>query len=71
MSHMSGLELARSIVQINPTARIMVLTAFFEDMVQLPPSLRGFIIRDAILEKPLGLRKICEDVEKQLQIGSR
>jgi len=68
MPMMHGFEFLERITGIKPDIRVMVMTAYFKDMVEIPMVLRGILGIDAVLQKPSGLRKVCEDVKRQLEL---
>lgn len=68
MPQMSGFAFLEKITEIKPEVKVMMLTAYFPDMLEIPKVLQGILKVDAILEKPIGIRTICADVKKQLKI---
>jgi DNA-binding NtrC family response regulator len=69
MREMSGFDFIEQITQIKPDIKVTMMTAFIRDTVDIPEMLRGILKVDSILEKPVGIRKVCLHVRKQLQIG--
>jgi DNA-binding NtrC family response regulator len=68
MPHMSGLELAQHILRIEPGMKVMLMTAFQINSIDLEHNLP--IVRyEVILKKPFRLAEICSAVKKQLQIS--
>lgn len=69
MPNMTGLELARHMLAIRQDMKIMLMTAFQIDSLELENNLP--VIKHAdILEKPFRLVEICNGVKKQLQIAT-
>ena len=66
MPRMTGLELAQHILQIKPDMKIMLMTAFQVDSLEL--SMLPIVKYEDILEKPFRLKQICNGVKKQLHI---
>jgi len=66
MPRMTGLELAQHILQIKPDMKIMLMTAFQVDSLEL--SALPIVKYEDILEKPFRLKQICDGVKKQLYI---
>lgn len=69
MPDMSGLELAKHMLEIKQDMKIMLMTAFQIDSLELENSL-PIIKRGDIIEKPFRLVEICNGVKKQLQIAT-
>lgn len=67
MPRVSGIELAQHILRIRPDIKIMLMTAFQIDSLDLERSL-PIVKHSDILEKPFRLAEICSGVKKQLQI---
>ena len=67
MPHMSGLELAQRMLKIKPDVKIMLMTAYQVDTLDLETSLPIIKYKD-ILRKPFRLAEICSAVKKQLQV---
>lgn len=66
MPRMTGLELAQHILQIKPDMKIMLMTAFQVDSLEL--SVLPIVKYEDILEKPFRLKQICDGLKKQLHI---
>jgi len=66
MPRMTGLEFAQHILQIKPDMKIMLMTAFQVDSLEL--SVLPIVKYEDILEKPFRLKQICDGVKKQLHI---
>lgn len=69
MLRMSGFELARMIRDIKPDVKIMLMTAYQIDSLDLESTLPIIKYKD-ILNKPFRLKEICDGIKKQLQIAS-
>lgn len=69
MPGMSGLELAKKILEIKRDTKIILMTAFQVDSLKLQNTL-PIIKRGDIIEKPFRLIEICNGVKKQLQIAT-
>ena len=67
MAPMTGFEFIEKVTEIKPEIKVLMLTAYFRDMLDIPVVLRGVLKVDAILEKPIGIKKVCESVRRQLQ----
>jgi DNA-binding NtrC family response regulator len=63
MPHMTGLELAQHILQIKPDMKIMLMTAFQVDSLELKTIL-PIVKYEDILEKPFRLKQICDGLKK-------
>ena len=68
MPHMSGVELAQHLLGIKPDIKIMLMTAFQIDALELESCL-PIIKYEDILKKPFRLKEICDGIKKQLQIA--
>jgi CheY-like chemotaxis protein len=67
MPHMTGLELAQHLLRIRPDVKIMLMTAYQIDSLDLQSTLP--IVRyEDILRKPFRLVEICNAVKKQLSV---
>lgn len=67
MNEMTGLELAQHMLRLKPDIKIILMTAFQIDTIDLERTLP--IIRyEDILQKPFKLKQVCEGVRKQLTI---
>ena len=66
MPLMSGIELARNMLRINPDIKIVVMTAFevTDEMLSGMTTVR----HSEILKKPFRLAEICDSVKRQLQV---
>ncbi len=69
MPGMSGLELVNHVLRIRPQVKVMLMTAFEINMLELESSLPVVKHKD-ILKKPFRLKEICESVKRQLQMSS-
>jgi CheY-like chemotaxis protein len=69
MPHMSGIELATHLLRIKPDVKVMLMTAYQINSLDLESSLPVIKYED-ILRKPFRLKEICDGVKKQLQITS-
>jgi len=69
MPDMSGLELAKKLLEIKQDTKIILMTAFQVDLLELQNNL-PVIKRGDIIEKPFRLVEICNGVKKQLQIAA-
>ncbi|HYD90004.1 MAG TPA: response regulator [Flavobacterium sp.] len=69
MPQMSGIELAKKIMQIKPDIKIILMTAYQVDSIDLKGNL-PIVKYEDILKKPFRLVEICGAVKKQLQIAS-
>lgn len=67
MPNMSGIELAKHLLRLKPDIKIMLMTAYQIDSLDLESNL-PIIRSEDILKKPFRLKEICEGVKKQLQI---
>ena len=68
MPGMSGLELAREILKIKPDQKIMLMTAYQVDTIDLQVGLPMITHRD-ILKKPFVFADICNGIRKTLQVS--
>lgn len=68
MPHMSGIELAQHMLRIKADIKIMLMTAYQIDSLELEGNLPIIKYKD-ILEKPFRLKEICSGVKKQLHIA--
>jgi DNA-binding NtrC family response regulator len=68
MPQMSGIELAQHILRIKPETKIVLMTAFQIDSLDLETNLPVVEYKD-ILKKPFRLAEICGQVKKQLHIA--
>lgn len=68
MPGMSGFEFIEQVTKIQPELKVIVMTAYFKDMLDIPKVLEGVVTLDAILEKPTGIKRVCEDVRRQLEL---
>jgi two-component system response regulator (stage 0 sporulation protein F) len=66
--HMNGMELAKHMLRLKQDAKIMLMTAFDLDNIELA-SFLPIIKHSEILKKPFRLMEICNAVKKQLQIA--
>jgi hypothetical protein len=64
---MTGLELARHVLTLRSDMKIMLMTAYQVDSLELESGL-PIIRHQDILKKPFRLKEICDGVRKQLQI---
>jgi DNA-binding NtrC family response regulator len=70
MDRMSGFELIQQVLAIKPNIKVIVLSAFFRDTLEIPKALKKVLGgKDAILEKPVGLEEICMHVRRRLAIA--
>ncbi|HEX2557382.1 MAG TPA: response regulator [Nitrososphaera sp.] len=69
MPDMTGLELARHVLHIKQDMKIMLMTAFQVDTIELESNM-PIIRHQDILKKPFRLVEICTGVKKQLQIAT-
>ena len=72
MPGMTGIELARRIVDLKPEINVVLMTAFEIDDFILPFNTRGstrIIRRQDILRKPFRLDEVCQAVKKQMLKG--
>jgi len=67
MPGMSGIELAKKIIQIRPDTKIMLMTAYDVPSLKAEDSL-PIVLYNEILNKSFRLAEICNGVRKQLQI---
>lgn len=67
MPHMSGLELAQHMLRLRPDVKIMLMTAYQIDSLDLQSNLPVVRYED-ILKKPFRLAEICDAVKKQLSV---
>lgn len=67
MPHMSGIELSKHLLRIRPDIKLMLMTAYQIDSLELESNLPIIKYQD-ILKKPFRLKEICDGVKKQLQI---
>jgi DNA-binding NtrC family response regulator len=67
MPEMNGFAFLERVTEINPQVKVMMMTAYFSDMLEIPKVLEGILRIDAILEKPSGIKTICKHVQKQLR----
>src|SRR5581483_6246020 len=65
MPHMTGLELAKSVVAIKPSIKVMLMTAYQIDSLAFQTGL-DVIKHDDIITKPFELEQICDVVMKKL-----
>ena len=65
MPGMSGLELAQHMLRLKPEIKIILMTAFEINALDLQHSL-PIIKYEDILQKPFRLKQICEGIKKQL-----
>ena len=66
MPGMSGFQFIEKVTRIKPAVKIVILTAYFRDMLDIPEVLKGIVKVDTVLEKPIGIKKVCEKVRAQL-----
>ena len=66
MTPMSGFEFIEKVSEIKPNIKVLMMTAYFRDMLDIPVVLQGILKVDAILQKPVGIKRVCESVKKQL-----
>ncbi len=69
MPKMTGFQFIEEVTKVKPEIKVMVMTAYFRDMLQIPNVLEGIVKVDDVLQKPVGLRKVCQQVKAQLNIG--
>jgi len=69
MPHMTGLELAYNVLAIKPNTKVMLMTAFQIDTLELKTGLPVIEYQD-ILKKPFRLKEVCDGVKKHLQINN-
>jgi DNA-binding NtrC family response regulator len=69
MPKMTGFQFIEEVTKVKPDVKIMVMTAYFRDMLQIPNVLEGIVKVDSVLQKPVGIHKICEQVRSQLNIA--
>ena len=68
MPGMTGIDLAGQMLKIKPDLKIMLMTAYQIDSLDLKTTLPVVQYED-ILRKPFRLKEICEGVKKQLEIA--
>jgi DNA-binding NtrC family response regulator len=66
MPRMTGLELGQHITQIKPEMKIMLMTAFQVDTLDL--DMLPLVKHWDIIEKPFRLKQICDGIKKQLHV---
>jgi DNA-binding NtrC family response regulator len=66
MPGMSGLELAARMLEIKPSIRIILMTAFDIQPAELAKGLPTITHQD-LIEKPFHLTRICAEIRKRLQ----
>lgn len=68
---MTGFELIRSIKQINPTTKVLLMSAFEIDDSELSMAL-GSIMIDDFVQKPVPPRKLTSIIQKHIvsRVGS-
>ena len=71
MPGMTGFELIRSIKQINPTTKVLLMSAFEIDDSELSMAL-GSIMIDDFIQKPVSPRKLTSIIQKHIvsRVGS-
>ena len=69
MPGMTGFELARSILQIRADIKIVLMTAFEIDNLELELGLPRITYKE-IIQKPFRLKQVCDAVRKQLQVAN-
>lgn len=65
MPGMSGLELARRMLEIKPDIKIILMTAFDISPAELSAGLPMITHRD-LIEKPFYLPQVCREIRKRL-----
>jgi DNA-binding NtrC family response regulator len=68
MPGMTGIDLAGQMLKIKPDLKIMLMTAYQIDSLDLKTALPVVRYED-ILRKPFRLKEICEGVKKQLEMA--
>lgn len=68
MPQMTGLEFAQHVLRVRPDMKVMLMTAYQIDSLELNTGL-PVIKQEDILRKPFRLKEICDGVMKQLQIS--
>lgn len=68
MPGMSGVDLAKAMLEIKPQTKIMLMTAYDVPSLKDEDGLPVVKYED-ILKKPFRLADICQDIKKQLQIA--
>jgi len=69
MKQMTGFQLLEKIRELKPEVKVLLITAFVRELLDIPADLKPILNRDAILEKPFGVQKVCERVRQQLNIN--
>ena len=69
MAEMSGFVLAQQIAVMSHDVKLMVLRANIADMLDVPSILQSRIAKECVLERPVGIRQICDRVKTQLNLA--
>lgn len=68
MPGMSGIELAQHILRLKPGTKVMLMTAFQLESLDLGRALPTIKYED-VLSKPFRLKEICGGVKRQLEVA--